>query len=245
MHQDMVVVAQACLALFDELSSSGAGAITLIQLAMLAAGGKNKGVAKFGDIKTVMPMKLTREMAERVLQLMTVKNFLCEESMTNSFKPEFTNDYIKEGSRAYLLRRNLEVKGNMFLTGTTGTGKTVIVNNVLSRMSKSEDEGGMGVHSINLTFSAQTQSLQTQLTIEDKLEKKRKGVMGPPGTKKIVAVFVDDVNMPLKEAYGAQPPIELLRQWFDNGGWRGRGVRNLTFGTRASSRDRTASTAPS
>ena len=31
--------------------------------------------------------------------------------------------------------------------------------------------------------------------------------------------FMDDFNMPAKDTFGSQPPLELVRQWIDYGFW--------------------------
>lgn len=49
------------------------------------------------------------------------------------------------------------------------------------------------------------------MIIDGKVDcRRRKGVYGPPPNH-ICVIFVDDLNMPEYDEWGAQPPIELLR----------------------------------
>lgn len=80
--------------------------------------------------------------------------------------------------------------------GPTGTGKSVNIADLMTYELPEEYQ------TLAMTFSAQTSANQTQDYLDDKFEKRRKGVYGPPVGKKFV-IFIDDLNMPKKEEYGA------------------------------------------
>eukprot|EP00392_Amoebophrya_sp_AT5.2_P008786 g8814.t1 len=99
------------------------------------------------------------------------------------------------------------------VTGMTGTGKTVALQAVIaSDLEESEWT------SLTINMSAQTTAAAVQGIIEGKVEKRIKNKFGPPGNRKML-LFVDDLNMPRKDTFGSQPPLELLRQWMGHGLW--------------------------
>jgi dynein heavy chain len=113
----------------------------------------------------------------------------------------------------HLMKLAINCNIPFLLVGPTGTGKTKYINTKLLKGIESSKFIPMFI-----SFSAQTSANQIQDLVMAKLDKRRKGVFGAPLGKKFI-IFIDDLNMPTKETYGAQPPIELIRQFFDHKNW--------------------------
>jgi dynein heavy chain, axonemal len=134
-------------------------------------------------------------------------------------------------SHKYCLELLLSVEKPCFFTGDSGVGKSIIVANTLNILSSRTEDSVMP---ININFSAQTSAARTQDSMLAKMEKMRMHYQPPPQAARI-AVFVDDINMPTLEEYGAQPPIELLRLFlnkkgiYDRSDWSWKEVRKTTL----------------
>ena len=120
-----------------------------------------------------------------------------------------TSDTVKY---KFLLNILLAHNHNVLISGDTGVGKSVITADYLTKADPDAYASGF------INFSGKTTSKNLKDAFESKLEKKRKTLLGPPGGKKMI-FFIDDVNMPQYDEYFSQPPVELLRQTIDSGGF--------------------------
>jgi len=126
--------------------------------------------------------------------------------------PDMIVSTLDTARQKYYLTQLIQNCKNVACVGPTGTGKSV---QVLRLLMDGLPESFTG---LVFTFSAQTSSNQLQDSLMSKFEKIRLGRYGAP-VGKTFCCFVDDTNLPAKEQYGAQPPIELLRQTISQGGF--------------------------
>ncbi|XP_043277760.1 dynein axonemal heavy chain 2 [Venturia canescens] len=100
----------------------------------------------------------------------------------------------------------------VMLVGPVSTGKTSAAQSVLNFLDRNK------YSPLTINMSAQTTSNNVQEAIESRMEKRTRGTYIPISGKTMIT-FMDDFNMPLKETYGSQPPLELIRQWMGYGFW--------------------------
>uniref|UniRef100_A0A452F4R1 Dynein axonemal heavy chain 2 n=1 Tax=Capra hircus TaxID=9925 RepID=A0A452F4R1_CAPHI len=122
----------------------------------------------------------------------------------------------------YLVSTMVASQNPVLLVGPVGTGKTSIAQSVLQSLPSSQ----WSVLTVNM--SAQTTSNNVQSIIESRVEKRTKGVYVPFGGKSMIT-FMDDLNMPAKDTFGSQPPLELIRLWIDYGFWYDRTKQTIKY----------------
>ncbi|XP_076299082.1 dynein heavy chain 3, axonemal isoform X2 [Lasioglossum baleicum] len=138
----------------------------------------------------------------------TLMTSLLPESKSNQLIVPTSEVVIQNFFLTNLLYRSIP----LLFVGPTGTGKSVVILDYLVSLNRDKYLENV------INFSACTTAYQTQEMVMSKLDRRRKGVYGPQMGKKCI-LFVDDLSVPQKEVYGAQPPVELIRQWVDHGHW--------------------------
>lgn len=112
----------------------------------------------------------------------------------------------------YIVQALLEHGSQVLLIGHAGVGKTVLMNGILAGLDHTTSN-------FTINFSAGTTSNSTQDIIEGNFERRAKNKYKPKNAKAKVVCYIDDLNMPRRDEFGSQPPLELIRQWIDYECW--------------------------
>jgi len=113
-------------------------------------------------------------------------------------------------SVAYWMDMLVKMQKPVMLCGPAGTGKTCLVNGMMSKLSPSAYSSA----TINLNFYTSSADLAEAMSLP--LEKKTGTNFGPPGSTKLV-YFLDDLNLPELDTYSTSSAISHLRQHMEYG----------------------------
>lgn len=113
-----------------------------------------------------------------------------------------------------IMMKLLDIGHPSLLIGNAGCGKTQIARGMLEdNREKNSKNADFTYVSVNFNYYSDTYIMQSVL--RQNTEKLSKSTFGPKGSPKLMAIFIDDLNMQKLDPSDTQNAIELVRQFMD------------------------------
>lgn len=179
------------------------------------------------ELDSIFPIKETvydYYVDPKTRSFLSWRNMLCDQRAYDENTPfyKIVIPTVDTAKYQYLIRTLLLNNRPVLINGSVGSGKTLIAQAIV------DNQDAQKYSSVVLNMSSRTTVKFVQEAIEARTEKRSKEILAPPGNKTMIC-FMDDFNMPEKQKYGAQPTLELIRQWTDHEFWYNRQKQSRTY----------------
>ncbi|XP_011359187.1 dynein heavy chain 14, axonemal [Pteropus vampyrus] len=122
-----------------------------------------------------------------------------------------------EIKKSRYLKQNISILLSETHKTATGSLDKIIKKPEVKVDESSFKNNNKGIIVSTINFSIKITAAQAKEMILKNLIRRTKDILGAPKSNRII-IFIDDLNMPETDMYGAQPPLELIRQLLDLGG---------------------------